>query len=148
MSFQIIKYKRKHKNQIISVWESSVLATHHFLNRTDYLKIRALFHEYDFKVLDMYCLAKQDHVIGFIGVYNHKIEMLFLDPAYIGQGWGKQLIKFAIEQQGATLVDVNEQNINAKSFYEKAGFQVFERKEKDGFGKSYPLLKMELKLIP
>lgn len=144
MNFEIKKYKRKHKNQIISVWENSVLATHHFLSTTDYLEIRALLQEYDFEVLDMFCLQAEGTVIGFIGLYHYKIEMLFLDPAYIGKGLGQQLVQFAISKCGATLVDVNEQNANAKKFYEKLGFKTYERTAKDDFGKNYPLLRMKL----
>ncbi len=71
--------------------------------------------------------------------------MLFLDPAYSGQGWGTQLTAFAIEQFGVNRVDVNEQNTAAKHFYEKQGFEVVERTEKDDMGKDYPLLRMQLK---
>ncbi|SOD11873.1 GNAT family N-acetyltransferase [Pedobacter xixiisoli] len=144
MNFQIKKYKRKYKNQIISVWEKSVLATHHFLSPTDYIEIRDLLQDYDFSILDMFCLTDEDTIIGFIGLHNSKIEMLFLDPTYIGKGLGKQLIQFATSKRGATLVDVNEQNISAKNFYEKLGFVTYERTEKDDFGKDYPLLRMKL----
>ncbi|RYF97953.1 MAG: GNAT family N-acetyltransferase, partial [Chitinophagaceae bacterium] len=126
MNFQINKYKSKYKPQIISVWEKSVLATHHFLTANDYTEIRALLLDYDFELLDMFCLMDKEAVIGFIGLHNYKIEMLFLDPAYIGKGLGKQLIDFAISKHGATLVDVNEQNVSAKKFYEKIGFQTYE----------------------
>jgi len=147
VSFQIKKYKSKYKRQIISVWESSVLATHHFLSPKDYIEIRDLLQDYDFSVLNMFCLMTEDQVIGFTGLHHYKIEMLFLDPAYIGKGLGKQLIQFAISNQGATLVDVNEQNSHAKSFYEKVGFEIYERTAKDDFGKDYPLLRMRLKDI-
>ena len=147
MKFQIKKYNSNYKSQIISVWEKSVIATHQFLHKEDFVEIKALFQNYDFEVLDMFCLMDRDAVIGFIGLHNYKIEMLFLDPAYIGKGLGKQLIQFAISKRGAKLVDVNEQNTNAKSFYEKFGFQTYERTEKDDFGKNYPLLRMELREI-
>lgn len=146
MSFQIKKYKNKYKNQIISVWESAVLATHHFLSPKDYLEIRALLQDYDFNVLDMFCLLDEDKVLGFIGLHQYKIEMLFLDPSYIGKGLGQMLVQFAISEHGAMLVDVNEQNLKAKLFYEKMGFEVYQRTDRDDFGKEYPLLRMKLAL--
>lgn len=145
-SFEIKKYSSRYKDQIISVWEKSVLATHHFLSSADFFEIKALLVDYDFEILAMFCLIDNDKVIGFIGIYQHKIEMLFLDPEYTGKGLGRQLIEFAITKQGATLVDVNEQNNNAKIFYEKVGFEVYERTEKDDFDKNYPLLRMKLKV--
>ncbi|MFN0292379.1 GNAT family N-acetyltransferase [Pedobacter helvus] len=143
-SFKIKKYHSKYKDQIILVWEKSVLATHHFLSRADFIEIKALLVTYDFEILAMFCLIDDEKVIGFIGIYQHKIEMLFLDPEYTGKGLGRQLIEFAITKLGVTLVDVNEQNTNAKIFYEKAGFEVYEKTEKDDFGKNYPLLRMKL----
>lgn len=144
MKFQIRKYKSKYKDQIISVWERSVLATHHFLSPKDYLEIRELLQGYDFGILDLFCLMDDNNVIGFIGLHNYKIEMLFLDPLYIRRGLGQQLIQFAINK-GALWVDVNEQNEHAKVFYEKSGFESYERTVKDDFGKDYPLLRMRLK---
>lgn len=143
--FQIAVYHRKYKKQIFSVWEKSVLATHDFLSQKDFTEIKTLFHDYDFEVLEMFCLLVENTVVGFIGIHQAKIEMLFLDPEFIGKGLGRRLIEFAIFEKGAKLVDVNEQNINAKGFYENAGFQTYERTEKDDFGKDYPLLRMELK---
>lgn len=70
--------------------------------------------------------------------------MLFLDPKYIGKGYGKSLMDFAVLNQNANLVDVNEQNTNAKKFYQKYGFEIYERTEKDNLGKDYPILKMKL----
>lgn len=39
---------------------------------------------------------------------------------------------------------VNEQNPNAKGFYEHLGFRVYKRSETDEQGNSYPILYMEL----
>ena len=113
MDFQIIKYHPKYKNQVISVWQKSVLATHHFLSQKDFLEIKALFQDYDFEILEMFCLVLENKVTGFIGIYQSKIEMLFLDPDYMGKGLGRKLIEFAVTKLGATSVDGNEQKTNA-----------------------------------
>ena len=76
--------------------------------------------------------------------------MLFLSPDYIGKKLGMKLLKFAINELKADKVDVNEQNLNAVSFYQKFGFTVFERSELDDQGNPYPILRMkrdELTLI-
>jgi putative acetyltransferase len=93
----------------------------------------------------VFCLTEDDLVIGFIGVADKKIEMLFLDPKYFGQGLGKMLMNFAISELAADKVDVNEQNIKAVNFYKKFGFEIIERTEKDDQGRNYPLLRMKLK---
>ena len=83
--------------------------------------------------------------MGFIGVADEKVEMLFLDPKYFGNGIGKKLLSFAVDELNADKVDVNEQNTKALKFYQKFGFEIVERTDKDDQGRSYPLLRMKLK---
>jgi putative acetyltransferase len=143
--FEIKAYNQKYKQRILTVWEQSVLATHDFLTPTDFIEIKELVQTINFYHFQVYCLTEVDFVIGFIGVADKKIEMLFLDPNYFGQGLGKMLMNFALRELGADKVDVNEQNIKAVNFYKKSGFQIVERTEKDDQGRNYPLLRMKLK---
>ncbi|HMR56826.1 MAG TPA: GNAT family N-acetyltransferase [Cyclobacteriaceae bacterium] len=143
-SFQLTKYTPAHKTQLLEVWEKSVLATHHFLNATDFISIKEIVQSIDFSAFDVYCMMHEKSVCGFIGVADRKIEMLFLSPDYIGQGLGKQLLAFAIENLQAFKVDVNEQNQKAAEFYKKSGFVTYERTNKDDQGYAYPLLRMRL----
>ena len=78
---------------------------------------------------------------------GRKIEMLFLVPEYIGQGFGKILVEFAIAKLNADKVDVNEQNHSAVDFYLRLGFVVYDRMEKDSEGKDYPILQMRLRNV-
>ena len=143
--FKIKPYDQKYKQQILTVWERSVLATHHFLTPTDFIEIKELVQTINFDHFQVYCLAEDDLVIGFIGVADKKIEMLFLDPTYFGQRLGKMLMDFALRELAADKVDVNEQNIKAVTFYKNFGFEIIERTEKDDQGRNYPLLRMKLK---
>jgi putative acetyltransferase len=70
--------------------------------------------------------------------------MLFLHPDVIGKGVGRELMQFAINQLHVNTVDVNEENIHAVRFYEKAGFSIVQRKDFDDFGKPHPILTMRL----
>lgn len=137
-------YEENFREQILSVWERSVLATHDFLSPADFILIKEIVHTIDFRAFDVYCLTQEYIVIGFLGVAEKKVEMLFLDPIYFGQGLGKKLMDFALTELKADKVDVNEQNSNAVKFYEKLGFEIYERTEKDDQGKDYPLLRMKL----
>lgn len=143
--FEIKSFDQKYKQQILAVWEQSVIATHDFLTPTDFTEIKELVQTINFYHFQVYCLTENDFVIGFIGVADKKIEMLFLDPKYFGQGLGKILMNFAISELAADKVDVNEQNIKAVNFYKKFGFEIIERTEKDDQGRNYPLLRMKLK---
>lgn len=141
---EIRPYDDSFREQLLFVWEKSVLATHSFLSKDDFISIREIVHTLDFNNFDVYCLTQEYKVIGFLGLLEKKVEMLFLDPNHFGQGLGKKLMDFAINQLKANKVDVNEQNSMAVKFYEKLGFATYERSEKDDHGKNYPLLRMKL----
>lgn len=141
---KIQKYSGQYKEQVLSVWERSVLATHGFLSQEDFQSIKEIVRKIDFNQFDVFCLIQDDKVLGFLGVAGQKTEMLFLDPDYFGQGLGKVLMNYAINELSVDKVDVNEQNIKAVSFYQHLGFKTYERTDKDDLGKDYPLLRMKL----
>ena len=144
-SIQIKPFAAEYKKQLISVWEKSVLATHSFLDHSDFEEIKVLVQGIDFSTFPVYCLLIEDEVIGFIGIEDKKVEMLFIDPKYFGQGYGKRLMDFAFENHHINKVDVNEQNTGAVEFYNHLGFVSYERTEKDDQGRNYPILRMKLK---
>lgn len=143
--FSNVKYSDQYRNQLLNVWEQSVLATHMFLKPEDFLAIKEMVKTIDFNAFDVYCLINNSKLAGFTGIADNKIEMLFLSPEFTGKGGGKRLIEFAIKELNADKVDVNEQNTNAVSFYQRFGFETYERTEKDDQGNPYPLLRMKLK---
>lgn len=140
----IEKYNSECREQVISVWENSVRATHHFLSSTEIDYYKSIVESIDFSTFQVYCLIDNNTVAGFIGLSEQKIEMLFLAPEYIGNGLGKKLMNFAIRELKANEVDVNEENKSACQFYLKSGFTVYGKEEKDNEGKDHPILKMRL----
>ena len=132
---------------LLTIWESSVKATHHFLKPGDIETIKNIIVEKEiFSLVNLICIRNSDNqIVGFLGIAEDKIEMLFIDPEYIGKGLGKKLLLHGIVDLQATKVDVNEQNENAVKFYEHFGFKTISRSELDGQGNPYPVLHMELK---
>jgi len=129
----------------LDVWESSVRATHEFLSEADILLLKPLVYDHCLKQMTLYCIRDEaDAVIGFLGVDAPKIEALFVDPTLRGKGIGRTLMEYAINELGAELVDVNEQNNQALGFYQHLGFEIVHRSELDGFGKPFPLLHLKL----
>ena len=131
---------------LLDIWESSVKETHHFLKSDDIDFFKKTIQEK--KLFDLVSLTivrdSNNTIVGFIGVSEDTLEMMFLVPAAIGKGIGKMLIKHAIENLKITRVDVNEQNEKALRFYEHFGFKRISRSELDGTGKPYPILHMQL----
>lgn len=144
-NFIIEPYNHNFREQVLTVWENSVLATHNFLTPNDFKEIKELVKNINFNDFEVFCLTNENVVFGFIGVLDKKVEMLFLDPKIFGLGFGLQLLNFAVNQLEADKVDVNEQNPKAVKFYQKFGFEIFERTDKDDQGKDFPLLRMKLK---
>lgn len=138
-------YEDSYRNAIIEVWESSVRTTHHFLSEEDIRFYKSIVNEINFNEFEVYCaFSEQNQLIGFMGIANQKLEMLFLKPDYIGKGIGKSMTEFAIEKLNVNEVDVNEDNKSAVGFYENLGFVRFDRTLLDDCGKPYPILKMRL----
>ena len=140
--------KHQRNNSLVSslmtVWEASVRASHHFLTDSD---INGLipFVDYAVRSIDtLVVISRGDIPVAFMGIDGQKIEMLFVSPCYFSQGLGSQLINIAIREYHVCYVDVNEQNTKALGFYLNLGFRVFERKETDGQGNPFPILKMKL----
>jgi len=129
-----------------SIWESSVLATHDFLKEEDFKEIQQLLVPAYFPHVNLYKAVSQNtgEILGFLGTQANRIEMLFVDDQFRGQGAGSALLKFAIQSLNIDELDVNEQNESALAFYQHHGFQITARSDVDGSGKPYPTLTLKL----
>ncbi len=131
--------------EIADVWEGSVRATHDFLGEDDIVFLRQKLLEQYLDAAEILVLVDEAGAIrGFLGVAEGNIDMLFIRADSLGQGLGSLLMKHALEELGATRVDVNEQNPAARVFYERWGFRVVRRSPLDGQGRPFPMLHMEL----
>ena len=97
-----------------------------------------------FQHVTLFGFEQEGILIGFMGIAEGNLEMLFIDNNYRGTGIGKKLITYAIDNLQVTKVDVNEQNIQAVGFYKHIGFNIYKRSNLDGEGKEYPILHMQL----
>ena len=133
--------------ELTNVWEASVRATHDFLPDSYIQLLRGLVKNQYLDAVMLICCKDptSKRITGFAGVATGKVEMLFIHPDYRGQGIGKCLLLFAINELNAERLDVNEQNPQAIGFYLKQRFEVIGRCEKDGMGQPYPLLHLRYK---
>ena len=130
--------------QLLEVWEGSVRATHLFLSEDEINHIK----EYVPQALDSiaHLVIAEDgdgRPVAFMGVEDGSLEMLFIAPQERGKGLGKRLLQYGIENYGLKRLAVNEQNPQAKGFYEHMGFQVYKPTDLDEQGNPYPLLYMK-----
>lgn len=130
--------------KLLQVWESSVRATHLFLSDEEINNIKKYVPQ-ALKDIPVLVVAKNEdgNPAGFMGIAEQMLEMLFISADYRGQGTGKQLLQYGIENYSVNKLAVNEQNPLAKGFYEHMGFTVYKRTELDKQGNPYPLLYMK-----
>ncbi|MCE7554912.1 GNAT family N-acetyltransferase [Aliivibrio fischeri] len=131
--------------EMLSVWENSVRSTHDFINDEDIEFFKPIIIEHAFPSVTLRCIKNNNGaILGFIGVLNQKIEMLFILNEARGEGIGTALLTYAVNELNAESVDVNEQNPQAVGFYQHMGFKVESRSELDDMGKPFPILHMKL----
>ena len=132
-------------NELLDIWENSVKATHLFLSNKDIQKIKNYVPQALKEVQHLIIIENENNIpIGFMGIENTKLEMLFIKNNERGKGVGKQLLTYGIENYNVNELTVNEQNPNAKRFYEHLGFKVYKRTELDEQGNHFPILYMRL----
>ena len=130
-------------SKLLQIWEASVRASHHFLTEADILRLTPQAEEALRHVEALWVMQDEGLSIGFMGVQERKIEMLFLHPDYFRKGLGKVLVERAFSELNVEYVDVNEQNPHAMKFYERMGFKAFNRTECDSEGNPFPILEMK-----
>jgi len=129
--------------QLLTVWESAVKATHHFLSEVEITAIKPYVPK-ALKEVSHLIVAENDAQIpvGFMGISKQHLEMLFIMREEEGKGFGKALLNYGLEKYAIKTLAVNEQNPLAKGFYEHLGFETYKRTEHDEQGNPYPLLYM------
>lgn len=148
-SIKIFEIKERNElilQNLLMIWEDSVKATHLFLSNNEINNIK----KYVLPALENVPVLlgvknKDDELVGFMGIGNNVLEMLFLSNKSRGQGIGRIFLDYGIRKYLINELTVNEQNISARKFYENMGFEVYKRTQLDEQGNPYPLLYMKKK---
>lgn len=130
--------------ELVEVWQASVEATHAFLGVVEIAQIREYVPQALGGVCRLMVAFDGEKPVGFMGVEDGRLEMLFLAPEWRGCGLGGFVLRHGIDGLGVRELTVNEQNPAAVGFYEHMGFSAYKRSEKDEQGGPYPILYMRL----
>lgn len=142
----ILEAKENEYKTLTQIWENSIRATHTFLQESDIEFFRPkILNEYLYAVKLYVYKDESGDILGFIGIDENRVEMLFIEPKYFKKGIGRELMEFAIKTHNIDEVDVNEQNQNGVDFYKHIGFEVISRSKTDSLGKPFPILHLRLK---
>ena len=132
-------------SSLVTVWESSIRATHDFFSETNIREIKKYVFQAIEEIPILVVAVDNKETLAFMGIAEDKLEMLFITAQRRGQGIGRNLLEIGINDYEITEVCVNEQNPQAKGFYEYMGFKVYKRDELDAQGNPYPILHMRSK---
>ncbi|MDR0278446.1 MAG: acetyltransferase [Paucimonas sp.] len=131
---------------LLDLWQRSVRATHHFLQPSDIDALLPQLRDLYLPAVELWvAVDEQDRPLGFIGLNENHVEMLFIEPDLRGQGIGRALLDHARCSRADLSVDVNEQNPQAVGFYKHYGFVQTGRSPLDGEGRPFPLLHLSLR---
>ena len=132
-------------DQLTELWEKSLRATHFFLSEPEIKEIKKYVKPALNGIPHLIIIENESKVpVAFMGIDEQMLEMLFVTPEERGNGLGRRLIQYGIDNYSIKEVAVNEQNPLAKGFYERMGFEVYKRTDHDEQGNPYPLLYMRL----
>lgn len=145
--FEVKERTQELVNTLLEVWENSVKATHLFLSDNEIEKIKEYVTQALKEVAHLIVIENENDIpIAFMGIEGTKLEMLFIKNSERRKGLGRQLLNYGIKNYNINELAVNEQNPNAKEFYEHLGFKVYKRTELDEQGNPYPILYMRLEV--
>lgn len=131
--------------QLLNLWLRSVRATHHFLQAPDIEALLPQLRDVYLPAVELWVAVNaEDCPLGFIGLNENHVEMLFIEPDLRGKGIGRALLDDARNSRNQLSVDVNEQNPEAVGFYLHYGFVQTGRSPLDGEGRPFPLLHLSL----
>ncbi|MCY1275229.1 putative N-acetyltransferase YjaB [compost metagenome] len=131
--------------QLLNIWLRSVRATHHFLQESDIEALLPQLRDIYLPAVELWvAVDAEDCPLGFIGLNENHVEMLFIEPDLRGKGIGHALLDHARSSRSQMSVDVNEQNPEAVGFYLHYGFVQTGRSPLDGEGRPFPLLHLSL----
>jgi putative acetyltransferase len=140
---EIEQLKECDYKSILTLWERSVKVTYDFLKEQDFYVIKDAI-ELIFLKIKLYGIKRNCKLCGFVGTSDDQIEALFIDPIYFGQGLGRKLVNYAINELNLKKICVNEQNKKACTFCNKIGFKFVSRDKVDFLKLSYQILHLEL----
>lgn len=126
---------------LLAIWRDAVRATHDFVSADDRAHFDGIVaNDYLPNTAFVVAVDEADRPLGFMALEDGTIDSLFIAPEWHGRGIGRAFIDYARERNACLTVEVNEQNLGARRFYERFGFRVVRRSPLDGQGRTYPIL--------
>lgn len=119
----IRQYKNSDVDAVVSVWRLASDLAHPFLSEEfqdkEQHNVRHIYPQF----AEIWVKEHESQVIGFIALIGNELGAIFLHPNYHAQGFGREMMDFAIQQKAHLTLDVFERNKIGRAFYERYGFK-------------------------
>jgi len=123
----IRKHVEKDLEEILNIWQQASTLAHPFLNSSFVKKVEMDMRNLYIPNSETWVYEEEKILKGFISMIDNEIGGLFVLPSYQSGGIGRKLVKFICEFHKELEVEVFEDNLIGKSFYEKYGFELLKK---------------------
>jgi putative acetyltransferase len=143
MNFRVRKSSPEDVPRLFEVWRTAVRDTHEFVAEDDHREIAVMVRDHYLPSADLDLVVDDNDIpLAFMGMTDNEIDSLFVHGDARGSGAGRILVELAFSRAPVVFTEVNEQNEQGVGFWKHMGFAEIGRKEVDGQGRPYPLLRM------
>ena len=107
---------------VLDTWYQSTTLAHPFMTEAFKAKERKNIEDIYIKNTITSVFEKEGSIIGFIAMIGNEVGAIFVQPAQIGKGIGRQLMDHVRAQHETLEVEVFKANTIGRAFYERYGF--------------------------
>lgn len=129
--------ENKDIDKIMNIWLKSTIKAHNFITKeyweNSYNDVRDVY----IPMSETFVYEDKDDIKGFISIINNEfIGALFVDIYYQGNGIGKYLINYAIDEYKKLNLAVYKENKKSVEFYINRGFEIIKEQINEDSGHS------------
>lgn len=111
---------------VVDLWLKSSIKAHSFIEASFWEGQVNAMREVYIPSADTWVADYEGMLVGFVSLNEEMLAALFVHPFFQGNGIGKQLLQFAMEQSDSLVLSVYKENKRAMDFYRKQGFEAIQ----------------------
>ena len=130
----IRRYAPEDKEAVLNVWYESAQVAHPFWTPEIFERERGAIAEQFLPIAETYVFERTGTVVGFISLMGTEVGGLFVTPRYHRRGIGRALMDEARASRDHLELDVFEENVIGRAFYEHYGLRVVGERRDEATG--------------
>lgn len=137
-------YNPSDKARLLEIWRAASQTGHPFFTTEQLDQQQQLVADVYIPNAENWVALVDNEIVGFIGLLDHHIGGLFVDPNKHKSGVGRSLVQHALALKGILELEVYALNKNADGFYRHIGFEEISRRPTDDNGLPFELIKLRI----